>query len=238
MFRNMIFSAVIAGVLAGLLLSAVQRLQVVPIIFEAEAYEMAEETVAATSTDGHSHSHSHSHSHEAAEEEGWAPEDGKERTNYTVLANILAGIGFSLLLAAAIMFKNRSGLKNGLLWGLGGYVAFFVAPSLGLLPEIPGTVTADLASRQIWWGATVMATIAGLGVLVFSEGVLMKGIGVILLVVPHLVGAPHPAEHSSLAPESLTHAFVQATAVANGVFWVVLGGLTGLFLQKMSGSES
>ncbi len=234
MFRNMIFSAVIAGVLAGLLLSAVQRLQVVPIIFEAETYEVTEESAAVASADGHGHSHSH----EAAGEEGWAPEDGAERTSYTVLANILAGIGFSLLLAAAIMFKNRSGLKNGLLWGLGGYVAFFVAPSLGLLPEIPGTVADELASRQIWWGATVVATIAGLGMLVFAESVLMKGIGAILLVVPHLVGAPHPAEHSSLAPESLTHAFVQATAIANGLFWVVLGGLTGLFLQKMSGSES
>lgn len=236
MFRNMIFSAVVAGVLAGLLLSAVQRLQVVPIILEAETYEVSEEPGAAVSADGHAHTHSHSH--DAAEEEGWAPKDGAERTSYTVLANILAGIGFSLLLAAAIMFKNQSGLKKGLLWGLGGYIAFFAAPSLGLLPEIPGTVAADLASRQIWWGATVVATIAGLGMLVFAESILIKGIGVILLVVPHLVGAPHPAEYSGLAPESLADAFVQATAIANGLFWVVLGGLTGLFLQKMSASES
>ena len=97
MFRNMIFSAVVAGVLAGLLLSAVQRLQVVPIILEAETYEVSEEPGAAVSADGHAHTHSHSH--DAAEEEGWAPKDGAERTSYTVLANILAGIGFSLLLA-------------------------------------------------------------------------------------------------------------------------------------------
>ncbi len=230
MFRNMVFSAVIAGVLAGLLLSAVQRLQVVPIIFEAESYEVAEES-GVVSADGHSHSHSHD------EEEGWAPADGKERTNYTILANILAGIGFSLLLAAVITLKNRSGLKNGLLWGLGGYAAFFVAPSLGLLPEIPGTVAADLASRQLWWSTTVIATISGLGLLVFSQSLLLRGVGVILLVVPHLVGAPVPVEHSSLAPESLTHAFVQATAIANGIFWIVLGGLTGYFLQKMSHSN-
>lgn len=228
MFRNLVFSAVIAGVLAGLLLSAVQRLQVVPIIFEAESYEVAEEH-GVVAADGHSHSHD--------EEAGWAPADGKERTNYTILANILAGIGFSLLLAAAITFNNRSGLKNGLLWGLGGYAAFFVSPSLGLLPEIPGTVAADLAARQVWWFATVAATIAGLGLLVFSKNLLMRGVGVILLVVPHLVGAPVPAEHSSLAPESLAHAFVQATAIANGIFWIVLGGLTGYFLQRMSNSE-
>ena len=230
MFRNMVFSAVIAGVLAGLLLSAVQRLQVVPIIFEAESYEVAGES-GVVSAEGHSHSHSHD------EEEGWAPADGKERTNYTILANILAGIGFSLLLAAVITLKNRSGLKNGLLWGLGGYAAFFVAPSLGLLPEIPGTVAADLASRQLWWSTTVIATISGLGLLVFSQSLLLRGVGVILLVVPHLVGAPVPVEHSSLAPESLTHAFVQATAIANGIFWIVLGGLTGYFLQKMSHSN-
>ena len=234
MFKNLIFSAVIAGIVAGLLLSALQQLQVVPIILEAETYEVAGEPVA-LAADGHSHSHSHSHD---IEEEGWAPADGAERTGYTVLANVLGGIGFALHLTAAIQLKQRSGLRNGILWGLGGYAAFFVAPSLGLLPEIPGTVSADLADRQLWWGATVLATIIGLSLVIFAKSQLLRGVGLILLVVPHIVGAPLPAEHSSLAPEALTHSFFWATAIANGLFWAALGGVAGFMMQRLSSSDS
>ena len=42
MFRRIVFSAVAAGLLAGILLTAVQRLQVVPVILEAETYEVAD----------------------------------------------------------------------------------------------------------------------------------------------------------------------------------------------------
>ena len=220
-FRNMIFSAVIAGVLAGLLLSTVQRIQILPIILEAETYEVADAPKMV-----------------ATEWHGRTPADGTEHIIYTVLANILTGIGFALLLAAAIIAKNRSGWKNGMLWGLGGYAAFFVAPSLSLLPAIPGTVAADLESRQLWWAATVVATIVGLGLLVFSKSLLMRGPGIILLAIPHIVGASLPAEHESPALEALAHAFIQATVIANAVFWVALGALTGLILQKISASEN
>ncbi|HWW72811.1 MAG TPA: CbtA family protein, partial [Duganella sp.] len=55
-----------------------------------------------------------------------------------------------------------------------------------------------------------------------------------LLVVPHLVGAPQPLVHASLAPEQLQRSFVYATALANGVFWLALGGLSGFFHKRFS----
>ena len=44
-----------------------------------------------------------------------------------------------------------------------------------------------------------------------------------LLVVPHLIGAPQPASHESPIPENLHHSFVVAVTVTNLVFWLLLG---------------
>ncbi|MFM8331051.1 MAG: CbtA family protein, partial [Candidatus Methylumidiphilus sp.] len=41
LFRRLLLAGVLAGLVSGLLLSAVQYLQVIPLIQEAERYEMA-----------------------------------------------------------------------------------------------------------------------------------------------------------------------------------------------------
>ena len=41
MFRRIVFSACLAGLVAGLLITGIQQLQVTPIIVEAETYEPA-----------------------------------------------------------------------------------------------------------------------------------------------------------------------------------------------------
>jgi predicted cobalt transporter CbtA len=50
-----------------------------------------------------------------------------------------------------------------------GFLAFAVAPTIGLEPTLPGTATADLAARQIWWLFTALATASGLTVLLASQ---------------------------------------------------------------------
>ena len=57
---------------------------------------------------------------------------------------------------------------------------------------------------------------------------------VALLFVPHLVGAPQPPVHSMAAPPELAGSFIIATALANAVFWLALGGLTGYFYKKFA----
>lgn len=74
MFRRIVFSACLAGLVSGVLLTGIQQLQVVPIILEAETYEVAEP--AATTTHAHADGSSHEH-------DGWSPEDGLERTFWT-----------------------------------------------------------------------------------------------------------------------------------------------------------
>jgi len=233
----------LAGALAGLLLTAVQQVQVSRIILQAEVYEEAaaakahEQAHAAASapasTGAPAASEAHEHEHEHADE--WEPANGFERTAYTVLANVSMAIGFGLFLAAAIIVSGRKVTwRSGLLWGLAGYLVFFVAPSLGLPPEVPGTVAAPLHARQLWWIMTAGLTAAGLGLGVYARHWALKLLGLVLLIVPHLVGAPHPAVPGGAAPEELAQAFIHATALANGIFWLALGGLTGYFYRKFA----
>ena len=49
----------------------------------------------------------------------------------TVIANLLAGVAFALLLNAALVLAKDKGWRAGAFWGLGGYVAFALAPSIG-----------------------------------------------------------------------------------------------------------
>ncbi|BBP05243.1 hypothetical protein TPL01_24060 [Sulfuriferula plumbiphila] len=226
-FRRIVSAAALAGMLAGLLLTVVQQIQVSRIILKAEVYENA-----AVSQPAHAYSSvGHGHREDAA----WQPANGIERTLFTALANISLAVGFGLLLGAAICLHDEvSGWRAGLLWGLAGYVVFFVAPSLGLPPEVPGTAAAPLDDRQLWWLITVIMTASGLSLLVFARTWQVKILGAVLLGVPHLAGAPQPQVHTSAAPIELAHAFIYATAVANAVFWLALGSLTGCFYRKFA----
>ena len=247
--RRIAAAVLLAGALAGMLLTGIQQLQVAKIIMQAEVYEeaasaKAEEAhqhahaMAATQAQGHSHEHSSEHSHEGDhhhDADAWEPANGFERTAYTALANVSMAIGFALFLAAAIVISGQqANWRRGLLWGGAGYLVFFVAPSLGLPPEVPGSLAAPLHARQLWWLMTAGMTAAGLGLIVYVRHWLFKALGVALLVLPHLIGAPQPEMHGGAAPAELVQAFIHATALANGLFWLALGGLTGYFSKKFA----
>lgn len=223
--KHLLVVTALAGIFSGLLLTLVQRIQVVPLILEAERYERAASPSVADAHD-HSHDANQEHAHAA-----WQPAQGWERTIYTAMANIFTAFGFALLLSAATMLRNKAmSWRSGLVWGLGGYLTFFVAPSLGLPPELPGTESAALVSRQIWWAGTAIATGGGLWLVIFSRRNALRIAGAALLVVPHLLGAPQPEFHNSTAPDQLAQAFFTATLIANATLWLSLGGLFG-FLQ-------
>src|SRR5262249_14442040 len=159
-FRSIVFSAVVAGGLAGLVVTAAQQFGTVPLILKAEVYERAAEDAHATA-----HAAGQQHEHEHAEA-GWAPPDGFERTAYTAAASVLTGIGFALLLGGIFTLRGGSVTwRDGLLWGLAGFLVFTVAPGLGLPPTLPGVPTAPLGPRQVWWTATAAATAGGLALL-------------------------------------------------------------------------
>jgi cobalt transporter subunit CbtA len=222
-FRELVVAALWTGLLAGLLLTAVQQIQVIPTLLQAEVFE-ENAAAAIVSTTENSHEH-----HE------WQPENGWERTFFTGVANISLGVGFALLIGSVMCLRGRpANWRMGLLWGLAGYLTFFVSPSLGLPPEAPGTETAKLADRQNWWLITVLDTGFGLSLLAFALTKTNKFFGVVLLAAPHLISAPQPEVHSSAAPAELAQSFIVATFFANAVFWLAIGGLMGQFYKKES----
>ncbi len=153
------------GIIAGSLYGFFQQFQVNPIIYAAEVYEVAEAPDTFALEDATQHS----------AQEAWTPEDRVARISSTLIANILIGIGFALLLISAMSLHNLKSNKPklnwqaGILWGLGLLAILFIAPSLlGLLPEIPGTLAQTLENRQIWWVFSALATASGLAVIYYA----------------------------------------------------------------------
>ena len=150
----------------------------------------------------------------------------------TAIADVVLATAFALFLCAAMTLRPAAGWRAGLAWGLAGYVVFFVAPSIGLPPELPGTESAALHERQLWWAFAAADAAAGLALVVFGRGLVWRLAGIAVLVLPHAVGAPHPAVHAASAPAELVAQFVRAAYLVNAVFWLALGALAGFFLRE------
>jgi cobalt transporter subunit CbtA len=210
-FRKLVAVSLLAGLLGGLLLSVLQHYQTLPLILAAEQFETP----------------SAEHVHD------WQPMDGWQRNGFTLLFNGLTGFGFALLISASMYWRDQRGYLHGLGWGLAGYLVFFAAPSLGLPPELPGTDSAELHSRQAWWLFTAAATAIGLFGLVLTKQRWLQFGGVCLLALPHLIGAPHPEVARALAPEEIQQHFVVLTSINNAFFWLILGALSGRLLSKV-----
>ena len=224
-FRNIVVVAALAGAIAGLGMTIAQQLSTVPLILKAEVYE---EQSAPTAHDHGAAAAAHEH-----EEGGWAPADGLERTTFSVLANIVTGIGFALLLVAVSeLFGGIRDWRQGVFWGLAGFAVFTLAPGLGLPPELPAMPAAELGPRQLWWVATALCTATALGLLVYQRSLVAVFAAIALLVAPHLIGAPQPASYESPIPEGLHQSFVVAVVLTTLLFWVLLGGLAGLFRRR------
>jgi predicted cobalt transporter CbtA len=54
----------------------------------------------------------------------------------------------------------------------------------------------------------------------------------VLLILPHVVGAPQPDVHGGLAPPELSQQFIQATILVNAVFWLALGVFSALTYRR------
>lgn len=225
MIKRIARTAGFSGLLAALLLTLLQSVWVSPLILQAETFE----TAAPAEQHEHADEAHAPHEHSA---EAWAPEDGWQRVLSTTGGNLVVAVGFALILAALYSLREPNRVSTGALWGLAGFAVFCLAPTLGLPPELPGTAAADLGQRQAWWIGTAAATATGLALIVFAQHWLLKLVGVLLLVVPHVIGAPQPEVHQSLAPEALETQFKIASWLTNAAFWVALGLLSAWLFRR------
>src|SRR4051812_4326673 len=102
-FRSIVFSAVVSGLIAGSAVTVAQQFSTVPLILKAETYEHAETDAAsdakraaavpaAQSASGHDHA-AHSHAADQHDAVAWKPAEGLQRHAFTAAANVLTAIG-------------------------------------------------------------------------------------------------------------------------------------------------
>jgi cobalt transporter subunit CbtA len=253
MFRHILLSAGMAGLLAALLLTLLQMAWITPLILQAETFESgpaaaienhaahAAHETAIHEHDGHEYAdagHQHSTTEPAAHDHHhgvWTPADGLERTLFTLASNVVMGFAYGLLLIGIYLGWHRpAGAVQGLLFGLAGFAVFFIAPGLGLPPELPGTAAAELGARQQWWLAAALAAAVGLALICMQKNNSLRALGLATLIAPHVIGAPHPVQTYSLAPDALQQQFRIATAIGNAAFWIALGTISAIALRKFS----
>jgi cobalt transporter subunit CbtA len=229
MLGRVLRAGILAGLCGGFAGFCVQAITVQPLIIAAEHYEAAGAT-----------SHTHTPNAVAAVASvgagatPWSPAPGKERTAYALIANLAFGVGFGLLLVAAMTAAGpMTGVRSGMIWGMCGFLTFTAAPALGLAPELPGMAAADLGQRQLWWLGTAVATGSALALFAFTRLRLTWALAALVLVLPHVIGAPEPpAGTSAPLPPELVVRFMVAALSAAALFWLALGTAAGWLLSR------
>ena len=223
MVRHLLVSAALAGAAAGLIAAVLQLTFVVPALLEGELFESGERLHFAP--DG------------TPQSERGAPGLGGDfvRHGMTVAFNLVTYLGYGLILTAAMVFSGRYGhavtARSGLVWGIAGFIAVQLAPAIGLPPELPGTPTSEVGPRQAWWLFTVVSSAAGLALIAFTHGPILFA-GIALLLLPHLIGAPHLDTYWGVAPPELAAHFVTLSLGVALVGWALLGFLCGWFWER------
>src|SRR3990167_4047456 len=80
-----------------------------------------------------------------------------------------------------------------------------------------------LMLRQCGWVGTAASAAAGLALLAFAGQWWLRLLGLLLLPLPYLVGAPQPEVHQSLVPTALSQHFIVTSLLVNALFWAALG---------------
>jgi cobalt transporter subunit CbtA len=222
MFARIVTSALFAGFCAGLIAAALQLMFVQPVLLHAELYETGALV--------------HFGAGEPTASEVVSGGFDLTRDALSALFTTLVYTGYALILVSVMAVAARQGAvispRAGIIWGLAGFVTVHFAPAFGLPPELPGASAADLGARQAWWFGCVAATGVGLWMLAFGRGWAAWGAAVILLLAPHLLGAPEPASFHGPTPPELGGLFAARTLGVGMAAWVLLGLFAGHFWQR------
>lgn len=236
MLKKMLASALFAGLATGVIAAVMHVSLLVPLIVEAEKYETgvlvhfgqnAPRDAAVTAGAQPS----------VTDTSLWNREKNPlHRGILTVGAELVTYTGFALLLVALFGVAEKFGhsvtARQGLLWGLAGFISLHVAPAVGLPPETPGIPAAAIAARQAWWLATALATASALGLIAFGKDWRFYALAILLLIVPHIIGAPHMADYQGVVPPALEGLFAGRSIAVAAANWGVLGLLTAWFWRR------
>lgn len=221
MVRSLLVNGLIAGALTGLVVALLHILLLQPLIVEAERYETG-----ALNLHGPAQEAAASPGGQAAVAVAHAPDFPLTRTLLTVAFLAITWAGFGLIVGALDrLVAHVSGQRRRQWFAIGaaGFAAFVIAPTAGLPPELPGMPAADLDARQIWWGVTAAATLGAAMMLLISRSPWVWLASLVLMALPHVVGAPHLAEvQMPVIPPELAATYASRAIAVGFVGWVAL----------------
>ena len=241
MFQRMVASAVFAGVAAGLIAAVLHFAFVQKYILLGERYETGALThftsgsqaddLAGPGDAGHSHAAPADGAAVAPHNHPAAPQSDLQRNAFTALFMVLVYVSYAMLLVAGFGLADSVGIKvgagQGLLWGLAGFVALQMAPAIGLAPELPGTIAAELGARQIWWWGTAAVSALAFALLAYGPKPWGGVAALALLATPHVIGAPQPDGFHGVAPPEVAAVFAARVLATGMAAWAVMGWLAG-----------
>jgi cobalt transporter subunit CbtA len=231
MLTRVMSVGLLAGLVVGLLIAVLQQVTTTPLILLAETYEKqgdAASTAQAAAGTGKGHDH-------AAHDHGWKPADGMPRFFFTSVATIATAAGLSfLLIGGMILAGDTIDERRALAWSIAGFVASGLAPAAGLAPELPGAAAGDLVARQIWWAATAVATALALWAFLRMENPVARLGAIVLLLAPHVIGAPHPHALESKVPAEIAAQFAALSLVVQGLLWALAGIAVGFLWPRFA----
>ena len=222
MFTRILTSALFAGAAAGLITALLQLYFVQPVLLHAELYE------------GGDLIHFGSESTVSAFPE--LPGFDAVRDGLSIVFTMLIYSGYAFIVLALMSQAEDRGAtingRTGLLWGLAGFVAVHFAPGFSLAPDVPGVAAADVTARQIWWFATVIAAAIAMWLIAFGNGSVAWAGAAILLLAPHVVGAPEPSVFTGPVPTEIGALFAARAFGVGMAAWVLLGCFAGFFWSR------
>ncbi|NHM19452.1 CbtA family protein [Tritonibacter mobilis] len=223
MFGRILTSALFAGAAAGLIAALLQLFFVQPVLLHAELYESGELV------------------HFGGEAVSAHPDlpglfDEPMRNLLSILFTMLTYTGYALVMVALMSQAERQGheitARHGIIWGLAGFVAFHFAPGLTLAPEVPGVAAADVGARQVWWVATVASAGVAMWLIAFGGNLVAYVIAALLLMAPHVIGAPEPDSFTGPVPTEIGALFAARAFGIGMAAWVLLGAFCAYFWQS------
>lgn len=227
MFTRIITSALLAGAGAGFIASLLQLGFVQPVLLHAELYESGQLV----------HFGSDSVISAFQDVGGIDP----LRDGLSIAFTIAIYCGYALILVAAMALATERGAiitaRNGIVWGVAGFVAVHLAPGFTLAPEVPGVAAADVYARQIWWFATVAAAAAAMWMIAFGNGWIAWGVAAALLLAPHIIGAPEPDTFTGPVPTEIGALFASRALGIGLAAWVLVGLFAGHFWSREVAEE-
>lgn len=223
MFTRIVTSACFAGAAAGFIAALLQLVFVQPVLLHAELYESG-----------------------VLMHFGASPVSAHQdvggidamRDGLSVLFTMLTYTGYAFVLVAAMSFAESRGAvitaRTGIIWGLAGFLVAHLAPGFTLSPEVPGVAAADVGARQVWWWATVATAGIGVWLIAFGQNWIAWGVAVILLLAPHVIGAPEPDTFTGPVPTEIGALFASRAFGVGMAAWVMVGCFAGYFWQRES----